>query len=287
MWDTGPARTVGTDTRAPSTAARTRRTDGDDPHETRAPPRAARTQKSEFLKVDGHVVDVCGGKPCHSTPVARLRCGTDAAAARARVRRGNGLAGRRDRGGAAARPVLRRLHDRLGEHDRRRCSWRCRSATGSAGAWRTATRTCAALCLLALTAAVLLALVPFAADPLLDVAVDALDEISAGAFVGSLFAVLALVAVPVLLLGTVSPWAIRLAVSIGRGGRARWPGASTRSRPPGSLVGHAGRRRCCPDPAGGHAPHVPDLRAGDRRRGRLGPAAAAAAGRSRRRRSPR
>src|SRR5215211_5864316 len=61
------------------------------------------------------------------------------------------------------------------------------------------------LCLLALTAAGLLALVPFA--------VDALDDISAGAFVGSLFAVLVLVAVPVLLLGAVSPYAIRLAVS--------------------------------------------------------------------------
>jgi predicted membrane-bound spermidine synthase len=69
-----------------------------------------------------------------------------------------------------------------------------------------------ALCLVALSAAVMLALVPFVADPLLGVAVDALDEISAGAFVGSLLAVLVLVAVPVLLLGTVSPWAIRLAV---------------------------------------------------------------------------
>jgi spermidine synthase len=69
-----------------------------------------------------------------------------------------------------------------------------------------------ALCLTALTAAVMLAAVPFAADPLLDVAVDALDEISAGAFLGSLVAVLVLVAVPVLLLGTVSPWAIRLGV---------------------------------------------------------------------------
>jgi spermidine synthase len=68
------------------------------------------------------------------------------------------------------------------------------------------------LCLLTLLAAVLLALVPFVADPLLDVAVEALDEISAGAFAGSLLGVLALVAVPVLLLGAVSPWAIRLAV---------------------------------------------------------------------------
>jgi spermidine synthase len=69
------------------------------------------------------------------------------------------------------------------------------------------------VCLLALVAASLLAVVPFVADPLLDVAVDALDEISAGAFAGSLLAVLVLVAVPVLLLGAVSPYAIRLAVS--------------------------------------------------------------------------
>jgi len=69
-----------------------------------------------------------------------------------------------------------------------------------------------ALCLTALIAAVMLAIVPFAADPLLGVAVDALDQMSAGAFLGSLVAVLVLVAIPVLLLGTVSPWAIRLGV---------------------------------------------------------------------------
>jgi predicted membrane-bound spermidine synthase len=69
-----------------------------------------------------------------------------------------------------------------------------------------------ALCLTALIAAAMLAVVPFAAEPLLNVAVDALDEISAGAFLGSLVAVLVLVAIPVLLLGTVSPWAIRLGV---------------------------------------------------------------------------
>ena len=68
------------------------------------------------------------------------------------------------------------------------------------------------LCLLALAAASLLAVVPFAADPLLDLGVEALDEISAGAFFGSLVAVLVLVAVPVLMLGAVTPWALRLAV---------------------------------------------------------------------------
>ncbi len=70
-----------------------------------------------------------------------------------------------------------------------------------------------ALCLLALTAAGLLALVPFVADPLLDVAVDALDSVSAGAFIGSLLGVLGLVAVPILLLGAVAPYAIRLGVT--------------------------------------------------------------------------
>jgi spermidine synthase len=67
------------------------------------------------------------------------------------------------------------------------------------------------LCLLVATAAVLLAAVPFAARPFLSVSVDALDEISAGAFVGSLIGVLALVAVPIVLLGACSPWAVRLA----------------------------------------------------------------------------
>src|SRR3954467_9797236 len=69
------------------------------------------------------------------------------------------------------------------------------------------------LCLVALAAAGLLALVPFVSHPLLNLAVDALDQISAGAFIGSLLAVLVLVAVPVLLLGAVSPYALRLAVS--------------------------------------------------------------------------
>jgi len=68
------------------------------------------------------------------------------------------------------------------------------------------------LCLAVLAAALLLALVPLVSRPFFEVSVDALDEIEAGAFVGSLFAVLALIAVPVGLAGTCSPWAIRLAV---------------------------------------------------------------------------
>jgi spermidine synthase len=67
------------------------------------------------------------------------------------------------------------------------------------------------LCLMVLVAAGLLAAVPLAAGPFFDVSVTALDQVSAGAFVGSLVAVLALIAGPVILLGACSPWAVRLA----------------------------------------------------------------------------
>ena len=68
------------------------------------------------------------------------------------------------------------------------------------------------LCLLVLIAGFAVSLIPFAADPFLDVSVDALDKVSAGAFIGSLLAVTVLVAPPVMLLGAASPYAIRLAV---------------------------------------------------------------------------
>jgi spermidine synthase len=80
------------------------------------------------------------------------------------------------------------------------------------GRWADRNPSVRGLCRVALLAASLLALVPFVARPLLDLAVKALDEVSAGAFLGSLLAVLVLVAIPVLLLGAVSPWALRLAV---------------------------------------------------------------------------
>ena len=68
------------------------------------------------------------------------------------------------------------------------------------------------LCKVIIAAAVLLAVVPLVAQPFFDVSVDALDDIEAGAFVGSLVGVLFLIAIPILMLGTCSPWAIRLAV---------------------------------------------------------------------------
>jgi spermidine synthase len=67
-----------------------------------------------------------------------------------------------------------------------------------------------ALCATVLVASVLMALVPFVAGPFLSLSVDAFDQYSVGTFAGSLFGVLVLVAVPVLMLGSVSPWAIRL-----------------------------------------------------------------------------
>ena len=63
-----------------------------------------------------------------------------------------------------------------------------------------------------LLSGLLLAAVPFVADPFLGLAVDALDSISAGAFVGSLLGVTVLVATPVLVSGAVAPYALRLAV---------------------------------------------------------------------------
>ena len=139
------------------------------------------------------------------------------------------------------------------------------------------------LCLVALIAAGLLAIVPFVADPMLDIAVDALDEISAGAFLGSLVGVLVLVAIPVLLLGH------RLALGdparrlVGRGGGHR-RGAPVRALDSGLARGHA-PLGAAPDPARRDAPHLPDLRPGDcadRGQPACGPCAA---GRSRRRRS--
>jgi spermidine synthase len=64
-----------------------------------------------------------------------------------------------------------------------------------------------------LGASVLLAIVPLVAEPFLTISVEAFDDIDVGAALGSLIGVLVLIAVPVLLLGAVSPWAIRLSVA--------------------------------------------------------------------------
>jgi spermidine synthase len=67
--------------------------------------------------------------------------------------------------------------------------------------------------LIVLAAALWVAMTPFVARPFLDAAVGNLDDASAGAVIGSFFAVLLLFAPAVVLLGTVSPFAIRLAIT--------------------------------------------------------------------------
>lgn len=68
------------------------------------------------------------------------------------------------------------------------------------------------LCIAVTLAAVLTASLPFVAKPLLNSGVDALESIKAGAFVGSLLATLVLIAVPVFVMGTVAPWALRIGI---------------------------------------------------------------------------
>jgi spermidine synthase len=64
-----------------------------------------------------------------------------------------------------------------------------------------------------LAAGCLIAVIPFVARPLLDLSVEGLDRVSAGAAIGSFFGVLVLFVPPVLLLGMVAPFAIRLAIT--------------------------------------------------------------------------
>ncbi len=124
---------------------------------------------------------------------------------RARLRRRRRQPRRRDRRGAPAGALLRRLDDRLGEHDRRRA----RRPVGRLLVRRALRRP-----------------PPAPARPLpagarrrgrcsrssrsprapsSSFSVDAFDTISVGGFAGSLFGVLVLVAVPVILLGAASP----------------------------------------------------------------------------------
>ncbi len=134
-------------------------------------------------------------------------------ARRARVRCRDRRARHGDHGFAPARAVLRLVDDRLGEPHRHRprCA-RARLLARGAGSQidgpsrGSSGRSCS-------RAAVFVAVIPFAAKPFLDFTVDGLDTASLGAVVGSFLAVLLLCAPPVVLLGMVSPFAIRLAVS--------------------------------------------------------------------------
>lgn len=63
-----------------------------------------------------------------------------------------------------------------------------------------------------LGAGILMAAIPFVSDPFLRASVSAFDSLSLGSFAGSLFAVLVLVALPLILAGMVSPYALRLSL---------------------------------------------------------------------------
>jgi spermidine synthase len=66
---------------------------------------------------------------------------------------------------------------------------------------------------LVIAGAALIAAVPFAARPFLQLSIGGIEHLSAGAVVGSFFASLLLFAPPVVLLGMVTPFAIRLAAT--------------------------------------------------------------------------
>ena len=63
IWDSGPGRVQPPPLAnlAPQDSAT-----NNDPHEDVRDTKAVRTQKSDFLAPNGSVVDVCGGKPCHT-----------------------------------------------------------------------------------------------------------------------------------------------------------------------------------------------------------------------------
>ncbi|MEM7134904.1 MAG: fused MFS/spermidine synthase [Chloroflexota bacterium] len=64
----------------------------------------------------------------------------------------------------------------------------------------------------ALVAALGVALIPFVSGPVLRMAAVGIDNFAVGLLVGSLVAVLLLFSIPGILLGAISPWAVRLAV---------------------------------------------------------------------------
>jgi len=87
-----------------------------------------------------------------------------------------------------------------------------------------------------LVASMLLAVVPFVSGPFLREAVKAVDQLSAATFVGSLVGVGVLLAIPLLLLGMASPYAVRLRVDA-VAGAGRTAGRLYAISTVGSLVG--------------------------------------------------
>ena len=87
-----------------------------------------------------------------------------------------------------------------------------------------------------LAAAAWVAAIPFVAQPFLDLSISGIETLSTGAVVGSFAASLALFAPPVVLLGTVTPFAIRLAAT-GVADAGRVAGRVFALSTAGSLIG--------------------------------------------------
>jgi spermidine synthase len=66
---------------------------------------------------------------------------------------------------------------------------------------------------IALAAAVMIAVLPFIARPVMGLAIEGIAQVSAGAFLGSFAVTILLFALPVTMLGMISPFAIRLRVT--------------------------------------------------------------------------
>jgi spermidine synthase len=81
------------------------------------------------------------------------------------------------------------------------------------GRWADRRPSAPLLATIVLVAAALVAAIPFVARPFLDLSVRGLDTLSTGAVVGSFAASLLLFAPPVILLGMVTPFAVRLAAT--------------------------------------------------------------------------
>ncbi len=92
------------------------------------------------------------------------------------------------------------------------------------------------LCKIVLVASVLVAVVPYLAGPFLKLSINAFEQLSVGVFLGSLVGVMVLIAVPVLLLGMVSPYAVKLSLD-GLGDAGRVTGRLYALGTVGSLVG--------------------------------------------------
>ena len=138
------------------------------------------------------------------------------------------------------------------------CWSRCRSATRSGAGSPTAARTCAACARSCWARRCCWPSCRSSSDPFLHEAVKALGALSVGGFLGSLAAVLVLVAVPVLLLGMVAPYANRLAVAPGRRHRdGHRPSVRDLDR---RIAARHVPGRAAADPADRDPPHVPGVR---------------------------